>query len=180
MKIDDMFWRAWQTPSEINEHLPLLKALASVSDTVADLGTGLGRSATAFVAGRPYRVWTIDAVDQPIAADLAQAAMQAGVNFEFVKGCTREIEIPECCLMMVDTRHTFQQLKTELKKHSSRVKKFIALHDIVLYGERGEVPGSIGILPAMRWFLESDQQWKLLHCWQNNNGLALLARKDAL
>jgi len=80
-----------------------------------------------------------------------------------------------------------QTIKAELELHSSKVKKYIILHDTVLFGTIDEL-GSYdawgwenqyekkGLLPALDEFLENNKEWIKHEVFTNNNGLTILKR----
>ena len=80
----------------------------------------------------------------------------------------------------------YYRLKKELEMHASKVKKFIAFHDTVSFGERDEddYTGVIkekyekcGLNAAINEFLEINPQWEVAEVFTNNNGLTVLKRK---
>ena len=92
-----------------------------------------------------------------------------------------EVEIDETDLLFIDTWHCYEQLRLELRRHASKVKKYIAFHDTQTYGTRSEEfmgrVGSNGLLPAIIHFLiDTPNEWKFKIHRTNNNGLTVLER----
>ena len=103
-----------------------------------------------------------------------------------------QIDIEETDLLFIDTLHRYGQLKLELKKHSSKCKKYIILHDTTTFGDVGETASKLmidpvtggmqliprkGLWPAVEEFLKENKNWKLKERFTHNNGLTVLERK---
>jgi hypothetical protein len=83
------------------------------------------------------------------------------------------VDIEETDLLFIDTRHDYDQLREELRRHADKVRKYIVLHDTTTYGERGETPGHQGLWPAVEE-LRTEGNFRLQARCTNNNGLTLL------
>jgi len=79
-------------------------------------------------------------------------------------------EIEPTDLLFIDTDHTYDQCSKELKKHSNKVKKFIILHDTLIFGAE--------LNKAIEEFLDKNRDWMIRETCLNNNGLTVLAKKD--
>ncbi len=102
--------------------------------------------------------------------EVRDAAMEAGIDFDFVKKSSLEIEIPEVDMLFIDTLHTYDQLTAELERHHSKVKKFIAMHDTNLEGDPDNMRG------AVNDFLDKHPEWDIAEYHENNNGLTVMHR----
>jgi len=165
--------------SDINEHLPTLKQYSENLETVVEFGVRKIVSTWALLAGKPKTLISYDLYNPAIyGADLDEvyfAAKSCGVNFEFIKGDTRLVEIPECDFLFIDTLHEYHQTIAELKRHAHKVRKYIGFHDTVTFCETGE-SGGLGICHAIREFLVSNKEWVVKEEFKNNNGLTILER----
>lgn len=159
-------------PSDINEHLPVLRALATQCCAVTELGVRNAVSTAAFVVARPKRLRCCDIERSPAVDVVAKHASDADVQFSFELGDSRQIEAGACDLLFIDTRHTRAQLTAELERHGHLVARWIVLHDTVTFGERGN-DGGEGLLPAVREFL-ARYPWRIAKEYTNNNGLMVL------
>jgi cephalosporin hydroxylase len=169
------------TPSDINEHLPVLHEIGLECKSVVEFGVGYGRSTRAFIATlletngslKSYDLVELDGVES-----LFNDAKEKGLNVEFHQENTIEIDTVDTDLLLVDSHHTYEQVQGELAKHASGVKKYIVFHDTVTFGERGQDVGSRGIMPAIMEFLGSHAfEWEIYLMYENNNGLMVIKRK---
>jgi tetratricopeptide (TPR) repeat protein len=140
------------------------------------MGVRFGTSTRAFlntdVILRSYDVF----IDEKV-SELFQVAKKCGKNVEYIKSDVREIEIDETDILFIDTWHCYDQLKTELKLHHHKVKKYIIFHDTHTYGVKGE-ESEIGLLPAIIEFLIEFPEWKFILHKINNNGLTIIEKKN--
>lgn len=168
--------------SDINEHLPTLKRYTQQCETVTEMGVRWIVSTYAFMMGDPKKLISID-IKHPNEYDgnlneVIDIAKENNIDFKFVLGDTREIEIEETDLLFIDTWHVYEQLKIELEKHAPKAKKYIIMHDTTLFEHNGEGQGYIGLWPAVEEFLAANSQWVIHERYTNNNGLTILKRKN--
>jgi cephalosporin hydroxylase len=117
------------------------------------------------------------------------------INVEFIEKSDLECDLYETDLLFIDTWHVYGQLKRELKRWNSSVKKYIIMHDTTVDEWQGETircglnaeEQSIkycipleeinkGLWPAIDEFLKEHSEWKIEHRYTNNNGLTILKR----
>ncbi len=189
--LDQIYQHLSITPSDINEHLPTLKKYAEECEHVTEMGVRWVVSTYAFLAARPKTMFSIDiqppsnwgASIEPV----EKYAKEIGCNYKFWLTNNLEIEIEETDLLFIDTWHCYKQLKAELELHASKVKKYIILHDTVLFGHIDETSYDVwgwknehdkkGLIPALEEFLENNEEWTTHEVFTNNNGLTILKRK---
>ena len=180
------------TPSDINEHLPVLRKYAEECNHVTEMGVRWVVSTYAFLAAQPKRLVSID-MQHPSTWNatlnkVESYAKDISCNYTFWLTNNLEIEIEETDLLFIDTWHSYKQLKSELELHASKVKKYIILHDTVLFGTQDELNSydafgwfngfeQKGLLPALNEFLEENEDWMIHKVFINNNGLTILKRK---
>ena len=190
MTLEDIYNHYLNTPSDINEHLPVLKKYAEQSESITEMGVRWIVSTYAFLMGFPSKLTSID-IQHPSTWDanitlVEEIAGSQNCEFKFILGNTLEIEIEETDLLFLDTWHAYKQLKGELALHAGKVKKFIVLHDTTTYGHKDESSYESwgadwkaedkGIWPAVEEFLEQNPEWSLAEKFENNNGLTILKR----
>lgn len=137
--IEEYYKKYCERPSDINEHLPRLREYAAGCDTVVEMGVRGIVSTWAFLAAHPKKLISIDIKhpdyykswfpDMVSLDEVKGIAEEEGIDFEFIEDDTREVEIPECDVLFIDTDHTYEQLHKELELHAPKVKKHIILHD---------------------------------------------------
>lgn len=166
-------------PSDINEHLHILKKYGEESEIIVEFGVRWIVSTWAFLAAKPKKLISYDFQDpntwganinEPLAA-----SHECGLDFSFILDDTRNVTIPQCDLLFIDTLHEYDQVKAELNLHSNKVNKFIIFHDIVSFAQVGESGGK-GIYPAIEEFLADNKDWKILEKFTNNNGLLVIGK----
>jgi hypothetical protein len=116
-----------------------------------------------------------------------EVAKQYGLDFKFIQADVLKIEIEPTDLLFLDTWHAYDQLKAELERHSSKVSKYIIMHDTTSYEYRdepltsentfeGEKSTGKGLWPAITEFLDSNSEWELHKRYTNNNGITIIKR----
>lgn len=179
LTVDSLYHLKLHEPSDINEHLPTLKIYAENCDHVTEFGVRSVVSTYGFMAGRPRIIRSYDI--QPVenfgvdSGYLSFLAAQIGIDFQFLLGNTLEIEIEQTDLLFIDTLHTYNQLKRELELHSSKVNKYIVLHDTTTFADIGEYD-ELGLWPAVEEFVNANENWVIQARYINNNGLTILKR----
>lgn len=177
-KIINKYLELKNTTSDINEHLETLFNYASECDHITEMGVRDIVSTWALLASKPKRMVSYDIVSPPNdnLNELFNLTKEYSLNFLFKLENVLNADIEETDLLFIDTLHVYEQLKTELYTHHKKVNKYIILHDTELYKTVGEVPGSVGLQPALTEFLDENQNWKVLEIKTNNNGLLVLVK----
>jgi cephalosporin hydroxylase len=172
-----------EAPSDISEHLPLLREIAEECEHVTEMGMRSAVSTVAFLAAQPATLisWDMNpaAIVSQRVADLL--AIAGRTSFQPRVGDTLKIApIEETDLLFIDTLHTGAQLLAELKRHADptakRVRKYLVFHDTATFGHVGEDGKEPGLRAAIRFFQRNHAfpQWALVEDRQNNNGLVVL------
>lgn len=177
--------RICQVESDINEHLPVLYNLCNKSNTTKELGIGFGVSTRAFLAAIATTHGALNSYDieiKPNVAEFYQLAKNDGLNFTITCQNTLEAPVYPVDFLFVDSLHTYSQVQQELERHAYFTKKYIAFHDIVSFGEHGEIPNfpnklqGSGILRAINEWRQINKEWKTIGEYYNNNGLLVLEK----
>jgi len=165
--------RSLETKSDIQQHLGVLCGLAMQSKLVVEFGVRHGFSTSALcVAKAP--VVSYDIVDcEPHASRLRKEHP----HWKFIQASSLDVVIPQCDLLFIDSKHTYDQLFSELNKHHSSVRKWIVMHDTEKFGRVDYYGKKPGIMDAIEVFRSDNHAtWKLLLHLPNNNGLTILQR----
>lgn len=164
--IEKEYRRLCTTPSDINEHLPVLKEYADQCDHVTEFGVRGCVSLHAFLASNAKKV---------VAYDIANVAVPVCAKLTFINANVLLIKIEPTDLLFIDTLHTYRQLRAELARHSKKVRRYLAFHDTSFYGAFGE-DGGPGLLKAIAEFQVNHPEWITEKQLLNNNGLTILKR----
>lgn len=173
---------ACKTPSDINEHLPTLRDLATRVVSVTEFGTRTGVSTRAFLAAQPEELHSYDITEVGDAATkLTEIAGETKLVFHSED--TLKAEIAATDLLFIDTLHTGPQVEAELNRHADRVGHFIVFHDTVTFGEHGEGHSATnpveGLKAGMERFLSAHPEWTQIAEFGNNNGLTVWQRESS-
>jgi len=192
--------------SDIDEHLPILRELSRSCGSVCEIGVRRCVSSWAFLQGlaeskaSKKELLCID-INPADLSDLERwgGRLMPPVRVTMLVADSRKVILPhEFDLLFIDTLHVYGQLKAELWVHQGRVRRYIVLHDTEVDRDSGEVlrmgwdPGKMardtgmtetelsrGLWPAVEEFLAAFPSWILQKHFPNNNGLTMLARREA-
>ncbi len=203
--LQEEYCRAKDAPSDINEHLPLLRSLAESVASVAEFGVRGGESTRAFLAAN-VRLRSYDIVLHDEVSRLFALAKECGRDAEYARADVLQTNIEETDMLFIDTLHTRAQLSRELRMHGNKARRYLAFHDTDTFGLKDEVveaprPRGLrgifhrlkrgakkrldiplvvfpsgGLLPSILEFLAANPQWRVKIHRTNNNGLTVLER----
>lgn len=165
--------------SDIFEHMPTLTKYSLECDHITEFGTRRGSSTIAFLMGNRTNFISYDLYPTDEVYKLIELSKNENVNFNFkIQDVVHDdFVIDETDLLFIDTLHTYEQLKKELKMHCDKVKKYIIMHDTYIFkhsGENGDK--NKGLKDAIDEFLENNDKWEIKEEFINNNGLTILKR----
>ena len=165
---------------DIAEHMDLLRLLAAECETVTEFGVRSGNSTLAFALAHPTSIRSYDVDLSEMTHDARELIRRAAgpmTRVMFIQENTLECVISDTDLLLIDDLHTYHQVWNELKRHADKVKKYICLHDTVLYGVVGEDNSHPGIVAAIYKFLEGHKDtWRMGMNLLNQNGMIVLER----
>lgn len=155
-------------------YMHILALLASDCEHVTEFGVNTGNSTCAFLYGLNVRGGRL------VSYDLDQTAFtkpaDAKAEWQFWRGDTRTIQpIEETDMLFIDTRHTYRQVRDELR-FSVRVRKWLVFHDTTINETVGE-HGEGGIWQAIEEFLQANPVWEIGVRFHDKFGLTILRRK---
>lgn len=166
-------------PSDIHEHLPVLRKYALECTHVTEMGVRWVCSTWAWLDAEVSVIRCYDIVDPPSDSldELYDFAGDNGLDFEFYRADVLEVDIEPTELLFIDTQHTYVQLKQELARHADQVSKYMIFHDTTLYAHRGEDgTQGVGLWDALEEFLAAHDEWNVVERLTNNNGLTIIKR----
>lgn len=184
--------------SDIYEHIPILRQLASECSSVVEIGIRTMVSSWGVLLGlteskAESKLYIGIDLAMPPAHNLHTAKRLAEahqIQFNFWQANDMSINIPVIDMLFIDSLHTYCHLTYELEKFSPNVRKYITLHDTSdpwgnvdepYSGNYSEYPAHIdrtkrGLWPAAEDFLARHPEWKLKERRLNNHGFTILER----
>ena len=163
--------------TDIQDHLGVIRGLAMQCPRVVEFGLRTGVTTTAMLDGTKTKVWSYD-INKCTDAVSAMSRLGKG-RFTFIQGNSMDVEIPECDMLLIDSKHDYAVLIRELNLHEDKVEHWIVMHDTHTFAKKGETLGDPGLQKAIDEFLGKKRDWKLLLHLPNQNGLTILERVDA-
>ncbi len=170
--LEQRYAQLCQQYSDIHEHLPTLRRLASQCEHITEMGVRSAISTAALLVAQPARLVCYDFHDSREWIELS--LLRGATDFVFLKANVLLVTIEPTEMLFIDTRHTYAQLSSELGRHAASVAKFIALHDTATFGKVGE-DGGHGLTRAIDEFV-SLGKFSIRECYDRNNGLVVLER----
>jgi cephalosporin hydroxylase len=199
LELKEQYDRACSTPSDINEHVPVLRSLARECTSVVEIGLRTMVSSWGILQGlsenssipRSYLGIDIDAPPPEILGLARRLAESNEIAFRFWQANDLTIDIQPTEMLFIDSLHTYCHLTYELETFSPKVSKYIAMHDTswgndedesAYHGDYTEYPFEYdrtkkGLWPAVKDFLERHPEWVLHERLLNNYGLTVLKRR---
>lgn len=179
--ITEKYEEACRTKTDINEHLPTLKKYADECNHITEFGTRKGVSTWSWLMSSAKTIRCFDN-DMKVMQHLThhiKCAEQLKKDFTFtcVNTIAKGLEIEPTDLLFVDTLHTYEQVITELKMHSNKVRKYILFHDTSSHPSNAKsVEYEREVNKAVNEFLDTNKNWILKERFTNNHGLTIIQR----
>lgn len=156
--------------SDINQHIETMHKYANECNHITEFGVRTGVSTWAWLASRAQVIRCFDI--QNVSNNLKyhyESARETKKDFTFtcVSTVADKLDIEETDLLFIDTEHTYDQCSKELKKHGSKVRKYLIFHDTTLCPDLNR---------AIQEFLKDNLNWKIKEVLTNNNGLTVLEK----
>jgi len=180
-KFKQYYEDACRRQTDINFHLPKLYELAMHCHHVTEFGVRDGESSRAFLYAATRKIGPVlrsyDVDISPMAWWLFDDARKEGADAQLIKGNTLEIDIEPTDMLMIDSLHTYEQLKTELDRHAHKVSKYLVFHDTHSHGLGRPDTENRGLLSAIIDFMIAHpKEWEFKYYTTENNGLTVLKR----
>ena len=142
--IRDKYYYLCATPSDINEHLPILYKYASQCESVIELGVRGCVSSWAFVNGllnnnKEKRKILFNDINPCDIQELLNITKGLNIITDYQWVNDLELIINENYdITFIDTWHIYGHLKRELEKFSKVTNKYIIMHDTTVDAFQGE------------------------------------------
>lgn len=190
------------TPSDINEHIPVLKTLAKECGSIAEIGTGSIAATWGLLMGLSESespspsFFEIQSRTPPLEKLYLTKylALDNGIKYRYLETGDIHFELAESVdMLFIDGIHTYCHLTNQLQKLSPKVYKYIVMHDTSppwgyandteYRGNYSEFPPHIdrtkkGLSQAVDDFLAKNPGWIIAERRMNNHGLTVLTRKE--
>jgi glycosyltransferase involved in cell wall biosynthesis/tetratricopeptide (TPR) repeat protein len=164
------------TPSEMQDYLPVLNELARDCKHVTVLGLRSYEAALALLAANPQQFACCDDVLRPEVEKLRGLA--GTMPFAFLVCDTRQAPQEETDLLFLDTLRTGDQLREQLARLGSHVRRFVVIAGTGRYAEQGETPGSPGLWPVVAEFV-AQGTFQIRRRYEAGLGMTILERVGA-
>lgn len=190
-KIETKVEQQKNTVSDINEHINTLYEYGKECSHITEMGVRWVSSTWPLIYSNPKKMISYDIVKNENINEVINLASEYNIDYTFIEGDVLNLDIEPTELLFIDTLHTYNQLYSELNKHSQNVSKYIILHDTISFGNIDENiynhasdivksinSDKIGLINAINDFLVSTngKHWKIKEIFTNNNGLTILER----
>ena len=173
------FLKLCETPSDINQHLAMIRAICSHRFNVTEMwakvvefGVRSGNSTKAILASGIDEYFGFDI--NPCAPDLPAFAKAFDVDFTFRQIDIRKLttnDMPDRVdVVMIDSLHTFDQVNHELSLIDPYECSFVIFHDTHTFAKHGEDGHPPGINKAINQFLDTHSSWTVFSHQTNNHG----------
>jgi hypothetical protein len=180
-QIREVYLQACEIHSDVHLHLPILKAHADLCDHVTEFGVRDGQSSRALWASKAahIRMYDLELNDQ-VTQHVTQLKL-TGRDVTYTQANTLNLTIEPTHMLFVDTLHTYDQLKQELRVHAPQVSRFMAFHDTQTFGTRDESNNAgPGLLPALLEWLSENPAWRICYHDYRNNGFTVIENHNPL
>ena len=187
-------------PSDIREHLPVLRDLAKNCESVIEIRSREHISTWAILLGlaenngdfRSYLGISRFAFAKKDLVHIKDLCESIGISCICLHRNDINIDMPYADMLFIDSIHTYCHLTYELELLSSRIEKFIVIHDtsspwgnaddMEYDGDYSEYPANFdrtkkGLWPAVEDFLLVHPEWNLVERRFNCHGLTILERR---
>lgn len=165
--------------SAIAYHLPVIRDLASQCTHCSEFGVKRASSSTALLLGCGS-VRSYDIVDTRQARQLKKLA---GDSWDYRLQDSRTAQPVGGDLLLIDSLHTYDQCRVELKRHGMSVAKYLVFHDTITFGvvgadgESGRHDARLqGIRLAIDEFQTVNPSWRIFAHYPESHGLLVLER----
>lgn len=176
--LDELYAEACNKVSDVFMHCPTIREFASRCQHVTELGLNSSGVCISIMAGQPPMFIAYGKNQNIIDALAKKLPESAGRTHLKVRiGDPLSIQIEQTEMLVLDTYHSYSQLKQELLKHAGSVTKYLVIVSSYAFASRGEDGNSPGIMDAVLEFLEKNNHWEIVFNERKNNGLLILQRE---
>ena len=177
------------TPSTINEHCLVFRKYGSLCEHITNCGH---ETSLPFIVTYPKKLTDVGTIDKS-----TEICVSNEIEYKYYKENSLTCPIESTDLLFISTWHVYGQLKRELERWNSNVRKYIIMHATAIDADEGETIRmrmdaqkqrkesgfsldeiNKGTQPAIDEFLIKHPEWKLIERFMNNNGVTILGRSS--
>ena len=103
-------------------------------------------------------------------------ASENDIDFTFNTKNVLHLDITGTDLLFIDTYHTYDQLKEELRLHGNKASKYLIMHDTTIFGRKSADGSNKGLIDALEEYLGQNPHWKIIEQTNDKIGLTVLQR----
>lgn len=201
-QIEEKYNSLCHSPSDINEHLPILYKYAKECESIIECGVRECVSSWALTFGllnnnKEIKKILLNDKHKCNINELLDKTKNfpIEINYQWINDLELEI-LNNYDMVFIDTWHVYGHLKRELNKFNLIINKYIIMHDTTIDEIDGETIRcgwnaqnqskesgytideiNCGLDKAIKEFLEINTDWELFEKLTNNNGLTILKKK---
>jgi len=174
--IEDLFASHVKVESDVSEHLPKLREMASQCERIEEI-TRRRASTVALLSAQPASLRThVHEIRRQTVADLAKVNGRTAFSFDEIPGHA-SVEIQDCDMLFFKSSHDSPTVAADLSRWAPKVSRWIAIHDTSTHGlvldnrNRG-----YGL--QINDFLASNKDWFIASHDHKQWGLTVLGKLD--
>ena len=138
MNLSDEYDKRLKGNAAMTPFMPVLRKLAAQCSSIVEFGVRRGDSTIALLRGLAdggtgiLQSWDIEP------PRFSVPILPHGIEWEFYQEPSERAEIGKCDLLLHDSLHTYDQVKKDLAKHGSAIRKWLIFHDSIVHASFGE------------------------------------------
>lgn len=181
MTVEQLLIWTIEQPRDLNKHLRTLQEYASRCSHVTEMSKRRESTVALAAAGVDRLISFQEEQDELL--DLLFTSMDGKTSTAWTYTKISSFDngipaIPDTDMLFIDTRHNGKRLRLELQQALLHVRKYIVIHDTVLYGSKGD-DGGDGLIAAMQEMLVANREWFVAYHTKDQFGLTVLSKDPA-
>jgi len=178
--LDELYTEVCNTVTDVFKHCPTICELATKCQHITELGLNSLGVAVSVLASQPSKF--ICYGEKQGQVDLIKGRLEplaGNTTFKAFLGNSLEIQIAETDMLILDTFHSYGQVKQELLRHAGSTRRYIVLLSTFAFSTRGEDGHAPGVGNAIMEFLADNKDWEVIYNLTHNNGMTVLEREPS-
>jgi hypothetical protein len=175
--LEAVYEKVRKIPRDMEQHMPKLRELAA---TVSEGNNGhiteishRREGTIAFLAAKPKFLRSYN--NESVSIQVSNLAKAEGVPLEISAAADGYETIEPTDMLFIDDVGSYLRVGQHLERHASKVRRYIAFHDTVIYDKQGE-DGGVGMTLAIREYLITHREWSVCYHTNEEHGLTVISR----